>query len=61
MQTEDKIIDLKFKGNGHVQEDCPNNRVISLQDVKEIDAFYSSKEIEVDEEEEKVQIEGEYD
>lgn len=34
---------------------------MSLCDVKEIDAIYSSKEIEFDEEEEKAQIEEKYD
>ncbi|XP_048502869.1 uncharacterized protein LOC125498660 [Beta vulgaris subsp. vulgaris] len=51
LATEERRICFKCKGYGNILKDCPNNRVMTLRDIQEIDADYAKGSFEKEEHE----------
>ncbi|XP_010695087.1 uncharacterized protein LOC104907794 [Beta vulgaris subsp. vulgaris] len=51
LATEERHICFKCKGYGHILKDCPNNRVMTLRDIQEIDDEYAKGNFEEEEHE----------
>ena len=49
LPTDERRICFKCKGYGHILKDCPNNRVMTLRDIQEIEDEYAKGNFEEEE------------
>ncbi|XP_057249992.1 uncharacterized protein LOC130591095 [Beta vulgaris subsp. vulgaris] len=49
LATDERRICFKCKGYGHILKDCPNNRVMTLRDIQEIEEEYAKGNFEEEE------------